>query len=191
MLTQTNKTTPLHACFFYDSNQQRHKVLANYFQEGLDNNELCVFVAPETPQQVLAGFKTLGHDLSEAVASGAFRIFDMDSSYMSDGQFVSDFMMQNVKIFIKDAKSNGYSGLRTAGEMTWLYSAPEFTEEAKQYESAINNLNTPGSHFTGVCLYSTENANTKIVADSMQTHPGFIDNGQIRANPHYKPVSKA
>ncbi len=190
MLTQKNKKPPLHACFFYDSNQQRHKVLASYFQEGLDNKELCILVTPETPRQVLAGFKTLGHDLSDAVASGAFRIFDMHSSYISDGRFVSDFMLQNVKVFIEDAKSNGYSGLRTAGEMTWLYSAPEFTEEAKQYESDVNNLTTPSSHFTGICLYPTENANTKIVTDALQTHPGYLDNGHICANPNYKPVSK-
>ncbi len=190
MLTQSDKNQPLHACFFYDSNQQRHKVLASYFQEGLDNNELCVFVTPETPRQVLASFKIQGHDLSDAVASGAFRIFDMDSSYMSDGQFVSDFMLHNVKIFIDDAKNNGYSGLRTAGEMAWLYTAPEFTEEATQYESNVNQLTTSGDNFTGICLYPTENSNTKIVSDALHTHPGFIDNGHIRKNPHYRAVSK-
>lgn len=190
MLTQSTDTQPLHACFFYDSIQQRHKVLASYFQEGLDNKELCVFVTHETPRQVLTAFKRLGHDITDAVASGAFRIFDMDSAYITDGRFISDFMLKNVKIFIEDAKSNGYNGLRTAGEMTWLCSAPEFTDEAKQYESDINSLTTPNGNFTGICLYPTENANTKIVADALQTHPGYLEKEHIRANPHYKPVSK-
>ena len=98
-------------------------------------------------------------------------------------------MLQNVKIFIEDAKSSGFSGLRTAGDMTWLYTAPEFTEEAMQYESDVNTLTTPGGHFTGICLYPSESANSRILAGALKTHPGFIYDGQITANPRYSPAS--
>lgn len=191
MLTQTKQTkrrTPQHACFFYDSKQSRQTVLAGYFKEGLDNNELCIFVTPETPRQVVKAFKAEGFDPSAAIAKGAFRIFDMGSSYLPQGQFVADYMLQNVKVFMEDAKTSGYSGLRTAGEMSWLYKVSEFNEEAKQYESDVNTLTTPESNFTGICLYPTEDSSTKIVVDAMHTHPGFIYDGNIRANPHYQPA---
>ncbi len=53
-------STQGHAFFMYGSDDERLKLLADYFREGVEKNELCIFVTPEMPSQVIKQFKTVG-----------------------------------------------------------------------------------------------------------------------------------
>lgn len=179
------QTTQGHAFFLYSSTEERLSLIAEYFQQGLANNELCIFVTPETPRQAIESFARVGLDVGEAVAQGSLRIFEMNETYLPDGHFVSDYMLNNVSNFMEDAKAQGYSGLRTAGEMSWLDAHPEAMKEAVTYEAGVNGLNEPKPAFTGLCLYPIRDGFDETFQGAMRTHPSFIYNGEVRPNPHY------
>ncbi|MBW3568996.1 MEDS domain-containing protein, partial [Candidatus Parcubacteria bacterium] len=109
-------TTQGHTCFFYTDAVDRFGVLAQYFKQGLDKNELCIFVTAESQDDTIHYFMNAGLDVSKPVKDKALRIFEMNSTYISNGRFVTEYMLNNVSNFIDNAKEKGYSGLRTAGE---------------------------------------------------------------------------
>lgn len=171
-----------HVLFMYDSREERMRVLAEYFGDGLANNELCIFVTPN-PGQVIENFRAVGLDVAQATEKGNLRVFEMNKTYLSSGKFAADFMLSNVKRFIKDAKAGGYTGLRTAGEMSWLHDHPEFTQEAGKYEKQISQLCGDHSEFTGLCLYPLRESTGDVLSAAMRTHPSFIYDGTVQANP--------
>jgi len=179
-------TTGGHVCFFYESAEERLQLLANYFQEGLAEHELCVFVTPERPAEVIKKFKAFDLDITQAIKDGDLRIFKMDATYVPDGRFAADYMLQNVRNFIEDAKNQGYRGLRTAGEMTWLQQHLDQLQEAMKYEGAVNTLTVDSPKFTGLCLYPVKDSSTQVFIGAMHTHPLFIYDGETRANLYYK-----
>ncbi len=180
-----NDTTNGHAFFLYNDVDERHELLTAYLKQGLDNNELCILVTSELPNDILQSFSSLGFDAKTAYKNQSLRIFKMNQTYLPDGQFSADYMFNNVATFINEAKADGYNGLRTAGEMSWLAERPEYAEAAEAYEHNVNNLCTPDLNFIGLCLYPVQDAFTDILASAARTHPSFIHDGQIQSNKHY------
>lgn len=178
-----------HVCYFYESNDERYELLAQYFQEGLAHNELCVFVTPEPLEAVIGHFQVAGLAVAAAIKTGALRVFEMNSTYLPDGHFSADYMLQNVRNFIADAKRQGYAGLRTAGEMLWIHQHPEFSEAAAVYEQRVNTLTASDGSFVGLCLYPAERAVDTLQTNVLRTHPLLMYDGQTRFNLYYSPTA--
>lgn len=171
-----------HVLFMYDSREERMRVLAEYFGDGLAKGELCIFVTPD-PEQTVENFRAVGLDVSQAIKKGELRVFEMNETYLPSGKFAADFMLSNVKRFIKDAVAGGYKGLRTAGEMAWLHEHPEFAKSATKYEKQVNELTDDHSEFTGLCLYPLRESAGDVLDTAMRTHPSFIYDGTVQMNP--------
>lgn len=184
----THASTHGHAAVFYDTPDEQIQLLAAYFQAGCANHELCVFVTGDDPQQVLQNFKQQGFDATEAIGTGALRIFDMAETYLPDGKFAAEFMLRNVQNFIEEAASLGYSGLRTAGEMTWLYHHAGNIPEAIRYEGDVNGLGAQNPNFTGLCLYPVQDNFQEVLGGVLHTHPTYIYDGHPRPSPYYTPT---
>jgi chemotaxis family two-component system sensor kinase Cph1 len=175
-----------HVLFMYGSRDERLQVLAEYFNDGVNKGELCIFATPDTPEQVVMDFLPFGFDAGKAIDQRDLRVFEMTSTYLPHGQFVADFMLSNVAQFITDAKAGGYKGLRTAGEMAWLYEHPEFLAGAGKYEADITGLAGENPQFTGLCLYPLREGSRRILDTAMQTHPSFMYDGTVQPNPFNK-----
>jgi len=181
----TRSNTRGHAAFLYNTSDDRFEVLAKYFKEGVEAGELCVFVTADEPDVAGDKFVELGFAIHEPIQSGQLRIFGMTDIYLPDGRFAANYMLANVESFIKEARSLGYKGLRTAGEMSWIYDHPEFIEESHRYEDQINGLGDQNPDFIGLCLYPVKDQFAKVMHDASGTHPTFIYNGEPMANLHY------
>ena len=175
-------TSQNHVLFMYDSREERMRVLAEYFGDGLKRGELCIFVTPD-PEQTAENFRVVGLDVRQAIEKGSLRVFEMGETYLPSGKFAADFMLSNVKRFIKDAKAGGYKGLRTAGEMSWLHDHPEFVVSATKYEEQISGLAGDHSEFTVLCLYPLRESPGDVLDTAMRTHPSFIYDGTVQMNP--------
>lgn len=193
MVTENNTNKKIdangHVAVFYDTPSDRWKILAEYFRIGLERNELCVFVTQTSLSDAIENFSNRGTDVGVAVEQGDMRIFNMLDTYLPHGRFVSDYMLKNVSNFIKDAKSQGYNGLRTAGEMSWLFGRPGLHTEAAVYENDVNQLTDTNQEFTGLCLYAALKDSEPIIKNAIRTHPAFIYDGELHDNPHYDYVS--
>jgi hypothetical protein len=174
-----------HVAVFYQTPEERLELLTAYFRRGLENNEMCLYVSEDDATQVIRGFRDNGLSIRPHIASGQFRLFEMTETYLADGHFMTDYMLQNVASYIQDAKDTGYNGLRTAGEMSWLSGSPESELEAIIYENAVNLLGDGTKTFTGTCLYPLSEDTKSFVLDALNSHPVFFYDGLLRTNPVY------
>ena len=168
-----------HVLFAYESDEEQIRMLAEYLKDGLANNELCVYVTPSSKKQIIKELKAAGLNVQSAVDDGRVRIYDMNETYLPDGTFSRDYMLDNVSKFLGDAASEGYNGLRTAGTMTWLYDHPEYADEADHYEHLVNDLKVKHPDFTGLCLYPVRRGSSKVIDKAMHSHPSIIYNSTV------------
>jgi hypothetical protein len=170
----THDNTHGHAAFLYETPEERLRTLAIYFLDGIANNELCVFVTSDTPKDAVKKFKAYGADFRE-----------MQPTYLPDGKFAADYMLGNVKSFQTEATQLGYSGLRTAGEMSWLYDHHEAHDEAVAYEQLVNEPPLAHDKFIGLCLYPVQENFSRVLHDVARTHPSLIYNGEVHQSASY------
>jgi hypothetical protein len=182
--TRNKSYTHGHVAFFYSSLEERIKQLVEYFSAGLAQNELCLYATPGSVEQAIGELTKAGLNASAAVDKGIMRIFEMNATYMPDGVFASNYMLANVAQFIEDAKRMGYSGLRTAGEMRWINSHPEYANDAAHYENDVNGLCAEHHDFLGLCLYPITPDFDIILQKALRSHPAFIYDGHLRVNPY-------
>ena len=173
-----------HVAFIYETLADRIKVLAEYFNEGIARNEQCIFAAAGPIDHAIDGLQAAGLDARAAIDKGALQVLEMHETYLPHGKFVADYMLANVANFINDAKTHGYSGLRTAGEMRWINLFPDLLPDATQYESSLNGLCDDHRNFIGLCLYPLVQDSTDTLKAAIQTHPALIYDGQLRINPY-------
>lgn len=159
-----------HIVLLYDKDDDKYEYLASYFQEGLDNNMLCIFVSLSPQADIIANFKARGLDLVQAIKNKKFRIFGMSETYLPNGNFSVDYMIKNVEMFIKSAKVDGYDGIYTAGEMVWLFDKPESWYQVAEYEQKITDLQKEQSLAKALCLYPT-GISSFIEECALQAHP--------------------
>lgn len=185
-LSITRKNTKGHAAVLYENPHERIQLLADYLREGLSRDELCILVTPEPLKEILDQLQTLDLDAHTAYDDGSLRIFDMQDTYLKGGDFVADYMLKNVETFLQDAREAGFTGLRTAGEMSWLHGALHAQPEAEHYESEVNKITHEHDDFLGLCLYPASNSfGADILRGVLNTHPKYVYDGQLYASPHY------
>lgn len=184
-LSITRSNTNGHAAFLYNTLDERFEVLAQYFKEGIANGELCVFATNDKPETVVDKFSQLGFDASKSIESGQLRIYDMNETYLPDGQFDENRMLDNFKSFISHADSSEHKGLRIAGEAAWVYEHPEFAEQAHSYEIRANEIIEQSPHVLALCLYPVKDHFAEVMHDTSAAHPAFIYNGEPTPNLHY------
>ena len=184
-----HRTTNGHICFFYNSTQERAELLAEYFRQGIASNQYCIFATNDSPPAAIKQFAAAQFDAAAAVASGSMHIFEMNQVYLQGGQFEAAYMLNNVSSFIEDAKSLGFSGLRTAGEMSWISEHPEADAEAKAYERDVNLLTAKHPDFVGLCLYPNANVFSSALTTALHTHPTLMQEERIKTNPYYQAVT--
>ncbi len=173
-----------HAAVFYSNAQEYLKLLAQYYAEGLAQGELCIFVSSQTPEEVITSFAGAGLYVAEALANGHLQLLEMDDTYLPNGEFAADTMLQNVARFIDDAAARGYKGLRAAGDMLWISQHPEFQPAAAHYEANVTDLGRKHADFVGLCLYPLQDDNVAIVQDALRTHPVYAYDAKFTLNPY-------
>jgi hypothetical protein len=174
-----------HAVFLYDDSADSMEVAAEYFRGGVELNELCIFVTSACKKDVIREFKQFGFNPTKAINNGQLRLFEMQATCLPDGYFAADYMLHNVSSYTKDAQKLGYSGLRTAGEMSWLPDHIDAFTEAMAYDKNINNLHHDEPDFIGLCLYPVMESSSEIISGVLKTHPSVIYDGEIGASPSF------
>ncbi|MHC4497341.1 MAG: MEDS domain-containing protein [Planctomycetota bacterium] len=111
-----------HFCQFYRTKEDLIDILVPYFKAGLENNELCIWVASEPlgAEDAHVALKKKVRGLDGYVKKDQIEIIGHDQWYMKSGRLDCDRVLQAWIDKEKHALERGFDGLRFTGNAFWL-----------------------------------------------------------------------
>ena len=158
-----------HLCLFYSSSQDLVDILVPYFEAGLENNELCVWVCwePLLAQEATIALGKKLKNLSPYISKGQIEIVDYSKQHTTLGKPGFDEM---VHFWIDKetlAFEKGFQGLRLAGNTSWLES--EKWADFMRYESKVDAV-IHTHRMLAICPYLLEKCGAVEVMDVVVHH---------------------
>jgi len=159
----------------------------------LARKEKCLYIADEnTVDEVKAGLLIHGIDVEECLKTGQLKIMTAKESYLKLGRFILDDMILQIDSFVERAINEGYSGIRVAGEVTWLIRELSSLEEFLEYEKTLNEVfrNRPVKL---LCQYNSKKLFGNVILGALRTHPRVLIGLDLYKNVYYeltKPVGR-
>ncbi|TKJ36206.1 MAG: hypothetical protein CEE38_12335 [Planctomycetes bacterium B3_Pla] len=175
-----------HFCQFYRTKEDLIDVLVPYFKAGLENNELCIWVASEPlgAEDAHVALKKKVRDLDDYVKKGQIEIIGHDQWYMKSGRLDCDRVLQAWIDKERHALERGFDGLRFTGNAFWLENKD--WEKFAHYESVANN-GVGKYRMLGICTYSLDKCTTSEIIDVVSNHQFAL----IKKNGEWKVIESS
>ncbi|HAH05740.1 MAG TPA: hypothetical protein DCM05_04305 [Elusimicrobia bacterium] len=179
-----------HICLIYETPEEQFDAILPYIRKGLESREKCVYVADDnTAAKVERRMRQAWPDFDAWVAKKALVIVGKADSYLRSGRFDPDEMCAFLKEAIRQAKSEGFTALRTAGEMTWALGKTPGIERLMEYEAMLNGLAQDHDCILA-CQFNKGRFPPELLRDALRTHPFHIWHGMLLRNFYYADSSK-
>ncbi|NHN47071.1 GAF domain-containing protein [Halostella sp. JP-L12] len=175
-----------HFAMIYESREEQFEAVVPFVRQGLEDGERCLFVVDETPEPVVkAALRDAGVDVDDAVDSGALSFHGVGETYLRNGEFDPDEMIDFYDGAIDDATA-GYNALRVVADTGWILDETTDTEKFMAYESRVNDL-FRGEDCIALCQYDRDLTPPDVLRDVIETHPHLIYDGTACHNFYYTP----
>ena len=159
-----------HICVFYRSENALMEFLAPYIAEGLRKDERCFCVQkPHTLRRLIYDLRFIGIDTDREVERGALDLHVEDEVYLPNGRFEPEKLMDMLLKSIETAVKNGFSGLRTAGELSWSVRGRNECDRLVGYEKLVDKY-FPGKQVIGVCQYAIDEFSPEVLDLILDAH---------------------
>lgn len=163
-----------HYCGIYRTDEDRNALMIDTVREGLLRNEKLLYIvdlnAAAKLKNVLATAEIAYEPL---VDKGQLVILTGKDSYVRNGQFEPEGMIDLLATQTEKALSEGYAGLRAIGEMTWALAGEPGAERLIEYEARVNDF-FPGRKCSTLCQYDRRRFDAEILLDVLCAHPNVI-----------------
>jgi MEDS: MEthanogen/methylotroph, DcmR Sensory domain len=176
-----------HICLFYRDEKMLVQTLAAYLAAGLNKGERC-FCAQKLHliPRIFKALELLGVDADGYVARGALEIHTEDEVYFPAGKFEPQVMMDMLERSIEDAIAAGFTGFRTAGEMSWALKDTrcekgDCCDQLLNYEKLVQAA-YPGKPAIGICQYPVNYFPKHIVAMVLDAHRMALEETMADSN---------
>ena len=130
-----------HICHLYQSDESLLKILLPYVAEGLKKGERCFLVQKAPVREKLCDdLESIGIDVEREIGRGALLFQSEDELYFGDGGFDPTRLLDRLGKLINDSLEAGFTGLRTAGDMSMACSDPALRRRILEYEKAVDEF---------------------------------------------------
>ena len=140
-----------HGIFFYGSPYEKHEVLFNYLQAGIQKGEGAIYVSSQvTSKQIRRHMEVFGLNVKALERDGALRVLDYDGFYIIDGEVNAPHTLMLGMRMLEEAMDIGLKGLHTCGEAACFFDHKK-ERELVEYELGLGRkLDLP---VTVLCAY--------------------------------------
>ena len=158
-----------HFCQFYQTKEHLRDILVPYFQQGLENNESCVWVTSEalTCEEARQALSAAVPDLPQREARGQFEVFPYTAWYLSGGRFDMKRILAGWQEKYRLGLERGFAGLRVSGNTAWL--EKEHWASFSEYEQSIDSA-IAGARILVLCTYSLDRCGPYELLDVVRNH---------------------
>lgn len=178
---------PRHVCAFFNSADEEYRVLLPFIKEGFERGDKAVHVVnPEQRADHLSRLAAAGIDAAAAQANEQFEIRDSVETYLRDGRFDPDRMLEAFEILASDRAAQGFPLSRIVCRMDWAVESGPHVEQLVEFESRVNEVWCRHDDAV-VCTYHLPKFGADTVIDILRTHPMVIIGGILQQNPFFIP----
>ena len=166
---------PQHVCSVYENPDQRDAIAMRFLRVGAERGEKCLYVAEREPPAVRAALQAPGLEVAT-----------LRETYLQGGVFEPERMWAYWAQAAREARAQGFSGLRCIAEVDWVARGAPGVARWMEYESRLGEL-AAQSGCTLLCQYSRALFPPWMVRDAIRTHPLVIHRGTLCGNTYYEP----
>jgi hypothetical protein len=171
-----------HICIFYRDADTLLEMLIPYLLDGLRKGERCFCAQkPEMISRLRIALEARGVDTHREVRRGALEIHSEDEVYFPNGKFEPAAMMEMLERSIEDSLRRGYSGFRTAGEMSWAVRGRARCDHLPAYEQMVD-ASYSGKAAIGICQYPVHGFPPEILESVIAAHRMALEQTMISTN---------
>jgi anti-anti-sigma regulatory factor len=164
-----------HVCWTFDDDDERLDTVARFVATGVARrHRVLYFTESLTPREVLAGLGDRDIDVDPLLSTGQLGVVPAAESYLAGGEFQADAMVSLVAQHVDQARRDGYTGLRLAGDMTWALRDGDDVAELSRYEAQLNHLLLDGGLLV-LCLYDRRAFSRRQLDPLASAHPSTAD----------------
>ena len=176
-----------HFCHLYETREDLIDTLVPFFAEGLRNREQCLWIASEPLDVADATAALAGQlpDLGDYLGTGQLEIVDHSEWHTRMGHLDEDSLLQAWIDAEQQALAQGYTGLRTTGDATFLKSRENW-RDFERYASRVTET-FAGRRLLGLCSYRLGMTGAGDVFDVVRNHPFAI----ARREGHWELIENA
>ena len=157
-----------HVAQFYNTKDDLKELLVPYMEEGLKDNELCVWITDDISQdEAKDALAKVTPNLREYMNKEQLQIFSHKDWYLADGYFDVGKVLNNIINKSQEALSFGYLGLRATGVLSWLENSD--WNAFMEYERSLDEV-IPDKKAFAICAYKESKCTSSNVADVMNRH---------------------
>ena len=176
-----------HVCAFFNSDEEEYRVLLPFIKDGFECGDKAVHII--NPDQHLDHLQRLagaGIDATIAQKSGQFNLRTNTETYLRDGRFDQDRMLQAFEQLASDNAKEGFPLSRIVCRMDWASEDRSHVNKLVEFESRVNDVWSRHDDAV-ICTYQLGKFGGDTVIDIMRTHPMIIIGGILQRNPFFVP----
>jgi len=177
-----------HVCALYDTREEQIAVATAYVADGLNRGERCLYVAdsPTALYMFCESLDRFGVDSRSAVDRGALLLATKHEAHLVDGRFDCERMLRLLDDAVEKALNDGFVGLRTCGDMSWLLDNAPGSNQVLEYEALLSQF-FQNVRAVGMCQYDRHRVQATLLDHALATHPTVVVEQRHKHNPFYIP----
>lgn len=176
-----------HVCAFFNSADEEYRVLLPFIKDGFKCGDKAVHVVgPDQRQGHLQRLAEAGIDATAAQQSGQFELRTNTETYLRDGRFDQDRMLEVFEQLASGNAKGGFPLSRIVCHMEWAAEGPSYLDNLVEFEARVNEVWRRHDDAV-ICVYDLAKFGGDAVVDIMQTHPMIIIGGILQQNPFFVP----
>jgi hypothetical protein len=176
-----------HVCAFFNSDDEEYRVLLPFIKDGFECGDKAVHILnPAQHHDHLRRLAGIGIDTTTAQQSGQFELRSDTDTYLRDGRFDQDRMLQVFEQLASGNAKGGFLLSRIVCHMEWAAEGRPHVDDLLEYEARLNYI-LPRYKDPVICTYDLAKFGGDTVIDIMRTHPMIIIGGILQQNPFFVP----
>jgi hypothetical protein len=176
-----------HVCAFFNSDDEEYRVLLPFIKDGFECGDKAVHVVnPGQYHNHLQRLTAAGIDAAAAQRSGQFELRTNTETYLRDGHFDQDRMLEFFEQLANGNAGRGFPLSRIVCRMEWAAQGRSHIRDLIEFESRVNYVWRQYDDVV-ICTYDLAKFGGDTVIDIMRTHPMIIIGGILQHNPFFVP----
>jgi len=183
--SQLGKTR--HVCAFFNSDEEEYRVLLPFIKDGFERGDKAIHViSPDQHRDHLQRLVVIGIDSTAVQRSGQFDLRSSTETYLQDGRFDQDRMLQSFEQMASGNAEGGFPLSRIVCRMDWVPDGQSHIDDLIEFEARVNDVWCRHDDAV-ICTYRLSKFSGDAVIDIMRTHPLVIVGGILQHNPFFVP----